>query len=204
MMKQISFAKGKWNREDFILAFPFRLRDTSAFIQEEDCVSGGANPEHSEGFDNFSLLTRETYGPGVRACTHSMFEKRGCTEIIFVPEISRGESGEKRYGACFEIVIYKGGVNVWRHYYDEGKCSWHKRLGMEFPLDENEAHTLAAEVQPHYLVFTLDGKKTILRTDDFPERFHLGITCCEGAARIYDLSIETGVPSTVPVEGGLE
>lgn len=205
-MKNICFGKDQWSREEFALAYPFRLADTCAcgYIQEESCISGGKNPEHSEGFDNFSLLTRETYGYGSRIVTHSSFEGRGCTEIIFVPEMEVCPDGVNRYGACFEIVIYKNGVNVWRHYRDDGRCHWHKRLGLEFPLAGGEIHTLRAEVQKKYLIFELDGTKTILRADDFPEKFHLGVTCCEGIARIYDMEIETGVPSTVQEEGGFE
>jgi len=204
-MKQINFGRGRWNTDEFVQAFPFRLADScSRYAQEDDCVAGGANPGHSEGFDNFSLLTKESYGAGTRVSTHSMFEARGCTEIIFVPHVESCPDGTKRYGACFEIVIYNNGVNVWRHYYDEGKCSWHKRLGLEFPLAEGTVHSLRAEVQPHYLVFELNGRKTILRADDFPERFHVGVSCCEGVARVFDMSIETGIPSSVPVEGGFE
>ena len=205
-MREISFGKDQWKREEFVLAYPFRLADTCAcgYIQEADCVAGGRNDAHSEGYDNFSLLTRESYGPGTRAETRSMFEGRGCTEIIFVPELESCPDGETRYGACFEIVIYNKGVNVWRHYRDDGRCHWHKRLGLEFPVAEGEAHTLRAEVQNKYLIFELDGRRTVLRVEDFPEKFHLGVSCCEGVARIFDMKIETGVPSVVPEEGGFE
>ena len=33
-------------------------------------------------------------------------------------------------------------------------------------------------------------QKTHLRTEDVPPQFHLGITVCEGIARVYDMQIE--------------
>lgn len=185
------FGKGKWNPEEFIQAYSFRFTETPDFVQSEDCIGSGVNPAHREGYDNISLLTRETYAAGVRAQIHCSFEALGCPEIILVetPEIC--EDGAVRYGACFEVVLYKDGVNVWRHYRSEGKCSWHKRLGAEFPVAESDVHALCVEIQDQYLAIEVDGKKLTLRVEDLPERFHIGITVCEGVARVYDMRIDT-------------
>lgn len=189
-MKHYSFAKDRWNCDELTVAYSFRFTETPDFVQHADCIGSGVNPGHREGFDNVSLVTKETFGAGAKAEIHCAFEGMGCPEIIVVEKIEDCDDGAVRYGACFEIVLYKNGLNVWRHYRNDGKCSWHKRLGLEFPVAENEIHDLQAEIKENYLVVSIDGKRFTLRVDDFPEKFHLGITACEGIARIYDMSVE--------------
>ena len=188
-MKQYSFARDCWNQNDLTVAYSFRFTETPSFVQHEDCIGSGVNPEHREGFDNISLLSRETYGIGSKAEIHCSFEGMGCPEIIIVEKMETCGDGAVRYGACFEIVLYKNGLNIWRHYREEGRCFWHKRLGLEFPVSEAEIHELSAEIRENYLTVTIDGKRFTLRVEDLFDSFHLGITTCEGIARVYDMSI---------------
>lgn len=185
-----TFGKNQWNKDEFILAYSFRFTETPEFTQRDDCIENAVNPLHREGFDNISLLTREKYAAGVRANIRCSFEGKGCPEIILVENAEECEDGAVRYGACFEVVLYENGVNIWRHYREDGKCSWHKRLGVEFPVTENEIHELSVEVKENYLVAAVDGKKMTLRVEDVPEKFHIGITTCEGIARVYSMNIE--------------
>jgi len=189
-MKKYSFARGCWNQDELTVAYTFRFTETPGFVQHEDFIGSGVNPEHREGFDNVSLLTRSTYSAGASASIRCGFEGMGCPEIIIVEKIEECDDGASRYGACFEIVLYKNGLNVWRHYREEGRCFWHKRLGLEFPVAENEIHVLTAEIKENYLTVTVDGKRFTLRTEDLPEKFHLGITTCEGIARVYDMCVD--------------
>ena len=189
-MSEYSFAKDCWNQDELMVAYSFRFSETPQFVQHAECIASGVNPEHREGFDNISLLTRETYSAGTKAVIHCAFEGMGCPEIILVGRAETCEDGAVRYGACFEIVLYKNGLNIWRHYREEGRCFWHKRLGLEFPVSENDIHELTAEIKENYLTVSVDGKRFTLRTEDLFEKFHLGITVCEGIARVYNMSIE--------------
>ena len=109
---------------------------------------------------------------------------------ILVPEPEICPDGVTRYGACFEIVLYKNGINVWRHYRENGECSWVQRLGVEYPVAENQIHTLKLQVEKDQFVIWLNGQKNILYVEDIPSKFHIGLTACEGIARLYDLEIE--------------
>lgn len=171
-------------------AYSFRFTETPAFTQLDDCITTCINPKHREGFDNISLLSERTYGAGAKATIHCAFEGFGCPEIILVPEVEMCTDGVLRYGACFELVLWKNGINVWRHYREDGRCYWHKRLGMEFPNEENKVHELSLQVLEKELVILLNGHKTVLHTEDIPERFYLGLTGCEGIVRIYDMNIQ--------------
>ena len=185
-----TFGAGQWNRDSFVHCFSHRFTETPDFVQEAASIGSGVNPEHREGIDNISLLTKETFSAGTRAEIVCSFEGLGCPEIIIVPETENCDDGAVRYGACFEVVLWKNGFNVWRHYRDEGRCHWHRRLGLTFPVAEHEKHTLTVTYQEKYMVITVDGFTTTLRTDDLPEKYHVGITVCEGIARIHSLSVE--------------
>ncbi len=184
---QVSFANG-W--QPLQLAYTFRFTETPVPTRESDCVVSMPNPAHTEGYDNISLLTPQKYAPGAAATLRCGFEGLGCPEIILVPEAEPCPDGATRYGACFEVVLYKNGINVWRHYRENGACSWHKRLGWEFPLAQNTVHTLRVATRPQYLDIWVNDAKTTLRVDDLPQSFHFGVTLCEGVARAYSLEIQ--------------
>lgn len=186
----IDFSKDCWSDGDLTTAYSFRFTETPKFTQEQDHIRTAVNPQHREGFDNISLLSKQTYTAGVTATLHCAFEALGCPEIILVEHLEDCDDGAIRYGACFEVVLYKNGINVWRHYREDGRCFWHKRLGLEYPVAENTIHELCVKVQENDLEITLNGQKTILHTEDLPKSFHVGLTGCEGIARLYDLRIE--------------
>ncbi len=189
-MKEINFSSKNKITDDLFTAYTFRYTQAPEFSQHGDYIATDVNPSHPEGFDNISLLTHERYSTGVKVSLTCEFEGLGCPEIIIVPETEECRDGVIRYGACFEIVLYKDGINVWRHYRNDGKCSWHKRLGLDFSVSENEKHTLFAEIREKYLYIEVDGKKAQLRTDDLPESFHIGLTACEGIVRLYNMTID--------------
>ncbi len=184
-----TFAQNQWNPDALIRSYSFRFTETPDFHQAEDHIYGDVNPDHREGFDNISMLTPQKYSAGVTAILHCSFEDLGCPEIILVPEMETCGDGAVRYGACFEAVMYKDGINVWRHYRENGKCFWHLRLGWGHPLSAHDIHELRLHVRDQYLDITLDGILTSLRTEDLPESFHVGFTVCEGIARIYDFEV---------------
>ena len=189
----IDFSKGCWEEKEFTTCYSFRFTETPRFTQEADHIRTAVNPEHREGFDNISLLTRDTYTAGVTATIHCAFEGVGCPEIILVEEPEQCDDGAVRYGGCFEIIPWKNGMNVWRHYREvNGCCHWHIRLWLTFDLEENKIHELTVQVLDKELHITLNGQKTILHTEDLPYKFHVGITGCEGIARLYDLQITPG------------
>ena len=72
-----SFGCGKWRKEDYIRCYSFRFTETPDFVEAEDSIGSGVNPDHREGFDNISLLTKETWTAGTRAEIECSFEGVG-------------------------------------------------------------------------------------------------------------------------------
>ena len=186
-----SFASDGW-REELLQAYSFRFTETPDFKQMEGHITTSVNSEHREGFDNISLLVPEPCSAGIRVSLKCSFDGVGCPEIILVKKPERCEDGALRYGECFEVVLWKNGVNVWRHFmYGEYKCSWHKRLGLNMSVSEGDIHELNVEVARDYITFDVDGVRASLRTEDLFDSFYVGLTACEGVVRLYDFKVET-------------
>ena len=185
-----SFTNGEW-KEALTTAYSFRFTETPEFTECPDHIATVVNKDHREGFDNISLLSKESYTAGVRARLRCAFDGLGCPEIILVKQPEQCEDGAVRYGECFEIVLWKNGVNVWRHFMDgEHKCSWHLRLGLKKPVSEGDIHELTVETKKNYIVFSVDGVSAEVRTEDLFDSFRVGVTACEGIVRLYDFEIE--------------
>ena len=183
-----NFAQPFW-KEQLITAYSYRFTEAPEFTQETDHIKTCVNRQHREGFDNISLLTSEKFSFGAEVSLLCSFEGLGCPEIILVPQIETCSDGNIRYGACFETVLWKNGINVWRHFRENGSCFWHKRLGLTFPVAERSQHLLKVKILEDYLHITMDDLQVQLRTEDLPEDFHLGLTGCEGIVRLYNMEI---------------
>ena len=187
----IRFKKNAWNETALTHAYTYRFPYTNRFVQNDDCIENGQNPAMPDGFDYLSLMTREKYSLGTKITTRCSFSGNAAPLLIFSDTLDECEDGFRRYGNYFEVVLYKKGINVWRLWRKEdGTVAWHKRLGVEFPVSENEVHTLSVELKENYFDIDLDGMIFHLRAEDLFPSFHLGITGCEGPCRFYDMDIE--------------
>lgn len=191
MIQKIDFGSESWKKQ-LCQAYSFRFTETPDFVQASDHIATAVNPNHREGFDNISLISLETYTAGAKARLRCSFDDLGCPEIILVEKTEICADGAVRYGACFEVVLWKNGVNVWRHYMDEAdhRCWWHKRLGLTMNVAQQDIHELEVEVLKDAIAFSVDGISAELRTEDLPKQFNLGLTACEGIVRLYEMQLE--------------
>lgn len=190
MLKKIEFRPGKWESE-LAYAYTYRFPETPVYVQESDHVHNRKISEEQFGYDNISVMTRETYGYGTKVSTTCSFDSFGAPLITIAEALHDEKDGSLRYGDYFEIVLYEKGVNVWRmHMNADHKVTWHKSLGVEFPVAAGEKHLLSVELKENYMVIEACGQKMTHRADDLPERFHVGVDACEGINRFYDFTIE--------------
>ena len=90
-------------------------------------------------------------------------------------------------------MIYDKGVNVWHHYFKDGKPFWKKAAYCRFALKPNVRYDLNVTIK-----HTSKGKMMIVRVeahelgyldDSLPDAFHAGITGCEGLKKFYSFKI---------------
>lgn len=187
---KIEFSENSWTEDAITTAYSFRFTETPRFTQEKDHIRTAPNSDHREGYDNVSLMTRENYSTGVVTTIHCSLEGEGCAEFVLAETLEECEDGAVRYGNCYEVALWQYGYNVWKYYWEDGKIAWKKLLGVWYPVAENTVHELVVKVIPQGLEFVLDGQTTLLRIEDLPTRFHIGLSGCEGLARIYDWEIK--------------
>ena len=188
----VSFRKGEWNEDRITHAYTYRFPDTNKFLQYDEYIENAVNPSIDFGYDYLSLITREKFPLGTTITTRCSFSGLAAPLLIFSENLDLCEDGSYRYGNYFEVVLYKDGINVWRLWREEdGTVTWHRRLGAEFPVTENEIHTLSVTLEENYFVIDLDGMKLHLRAEDLFPSFYLGITGCEGPCKFYDMTVES-------------
>ena len=74
-------------------------------------------------------------------------------------------------------------------------------MSMIKPTAEGSIHELNVKIMEQCAYITLDGQTTILRVEDLPEKFHIGVTACEGFVRLYDFDIHKNTTVCKYAEG---
>ena len=188
-MKNIEFTKGNWE-EYFDYASTTRFPFVPKFIQEEDCIVNGRNPEMRDGFDYTTIMTKEKYGAGTNFSTVCSFEKFGAPLITLTDKLEKDENSDLRYGVCYEIVLWEKGINIWDFFMDGDTLKWHRSAALEFPLEAGQKYELEIELMEKYFKVSLGDKNIILRAEALPEEVYIGITGCENINRFYSLKID--------------
>lgn len=193
----INFARNAWNMDDITYAYSYRFEDVPEFTQFEDHVENRADPNGPGGYEYISVMSRKQYGPGTRITTHCSFEDDGAPLIVLADKMYTDPRGVVRYGEYMEVVLYKNGVNVWRMWYREGKVTWKKLLGVQFPVTTGDIHTLSVTAGEDNLRVEADEHTMTLLVPDMYTSFHAGIDACEGINRFYDMTVDGPVMEQV-------
>ena len=187
-MKHI-FSKDSWNLEQLTYAYSYRFEETPIFIQKDTYIENAKNEHAVYGYDNISLITKHPYDSPVTISTRCAFEDLGAPLIVIANDLTTDNRGITRYGEYLEVVLWKNGVNVWRMWMENGTVTWKQLLGVEFPVNEHEIHTLLVTIKNDSLYIQADDRNMQLSIDQMYSSYHLGINACEGINRFYDLEI---------------
>ena len=191
-MKKVDFKRGQWENE-FVHVYSYRFDDRPVFTQEEDCIRNGTKhepPRNMNDYEYITLFTKEKYASGTKISTKCSFDHFGAPLLVITDEVTE-DNGELRYGRYFEVVLYEEGINVWEMWMPEEKqVKWHKLMAVKFPVTENDVHELSMKIGKDMLEIEADGKVALLRVENLPEQFHVGLSGCEGINKFFDFTIE--------------
>ena len=143
-------------------------------------------------FDYFSILTEDKFFAGTTIETTCSFEGYGAPLIVITDDVYKGQNDEWYYGKHFEIVLYQGGINVWRLDLNQGIMKTENLIRFRFPVTTRNYHTLRVKVLEEALDITMEDASILLKVDDLPSEFRVGLTACEGINRFYTLGIKEG------------
>lgn len=184
-MKRYVFQPGKWAQDDFQYVGTAREDYRRTFVQEPDHVRN----EQGE-CDFVSMVTKEKLAAGTVLDTTCAFEGSGAPLLVLSNDIAPLADGTLQYGTHFEVVIYRGGCNIWRIDLIDGKAKSRNIARFKFPVVENTPVKLRAEIKQDAFNVCADGRQFEVHCDALPGSFHAGITACEGQCRFYDLAID--------------
>ncbi len=188
-MTTISFVPGGWENAGLSYAYSWRFQELPVFRQEPDCIANSRRADDPSRYDYMGLLAPETYTCGAKVTARCSFEEYGAPMLLVSLKDETDEAGVLRTLEYFEIVIYRNGLNVWRHHTEQRRASHYLVLGASFPLAAGEKHTLSAEVGRDRLLLEADGRRFDLFAHDLEDRFRLGYAACEGICRLYAMTV---------------
>ena len=192
-MKKIVFTPGGWENAGLTHCYSWRFDALPVFRGEPDCILNGRTPD-GEDFEYMGLLAGEDYSFGSSISVRCGFEELGAPMLLVSFSEETGPDGELRLLEYYEIVIWKNGLNVWRHHTEtdgEGrkKTSHYLSLGADFPLSGGKIHTLSAEVRENRMLLAADGHRFDLFLHDLKAPFRLGYAAGEGICRLYEMTL---------------
>lgn len=187
MKEHTAFRRGGWDPAAFEYVYSPKFSATPRFTQEDNCIVNGGVPG---AYEYVSLVTRRTFRTGVLLAVRCSFERYGAPLIVLTDDVRHGEKGELRFGRHMEIVAYEGGVNVWGLTPLENDVRPRNLLRQKFAVPAGKTITLAVRPRKNGLDISLDGNCFSVEADCIPEKFHAGMTACEGINRFYEFSAE--------------
>ncbi len=187
-----SFKPGEWENSGLEYAYSWRFERFPRFRQEADCIENNPIPDVENDFDYMGLMTPERYGAGTTLSVKMRFENLAAPMLLLSMDHELDGQGHIRTLEYYEIVIWKYGLNVWRHYTNGRVPGHYLTLGTKFPLEESKVHTLTAEILSKRLKLTVDGAHEMdLYLPDLADSLNLGFCACEGICGIYGMEIKT-------------
>ena len=184
-----TFAPGQWENKGLTYAYSWRFPELPKFRQEDDCIVNSRSETDPNDFDYMGLLAPGWHADGACVTAQCSFEDLAAPMLLISCEEETGEDGALRTLEYYEVVIWRHGLNVWRHHTVDRKPSHYLVLGLTFPLAEGEIHTLSAEVREKNMLVRVDDREVRLFVHDLRGPFRLGYTACEGFCRLYEMTV---------------
>ena len=188
-MRKITFHPGKWESEGLKYAYNRRFLETPVFCQEADCIVNSRKADDPDDYDYMGLLAPELLSPGAGISVRCSFEDLGAPMVLLSMKDEEDAEGRIWTLEYYEFVIWKNGLNVWRHFMRDGRPEYYLVMGAAFSLSQNQAHLLTVETQEGRFTADVDGHRFDLYAPDLGSAFRLGYTACEGFCRLYGLSL---------------
>ena len=197
------FEPGKWDKNDFIEVKSSRWENVNTFRQEKSHIVNVC-PENATKLDLLSKRAPETYaamiwktpikGNNVTIKSTMSFDYRMAPSIVIAEKPGVSSKGFPEFRTHYEIVLFDQGLNVWRHWFKDGKQVW-RRVGflpvkilpkVKYELEVEVKRTLTGTI----LEVSVADREMIVKDINLDNEYYAGIIGCEGINRFYDFEID--------------
>ncbi len=200
---ECSFASGKWQAADFVGVKSSRWENIGGFKQEKDHIFNIC-PADAQPDEMLSKRAPETYAAmicktplsGNHTIVATMsFDHRMAPSIVIAEKTGLSSGGYPEFRTHYEIVLYDQGLNVWRHWFKDGKQVWRKVGFLKADFKPNTPYKLEVNIafSARGPVWTVSaGGHCFGFIDDLlmSKEYYAGIVAAEGVNRFYDFKIE--------------
>ena len=201
----VSFARGRWNPDDFEYAKSWRWPHFNRFEQADEglvnLLAPDLTPEqvyrtcHDSSY--VAMLHRRRFPIGSAVSSTMSWDYRMAPIIVLAPDVGTSADGVPEFRDHWEVCLYDKGINVWYHYFEGGRQKWHKAADCVAPNDRpfkaDTKHELVVKTEAykgHRRLVVTCGDVTFAYVDDnLPETFRAGIIGCEGRNWFYDFKV---------------
>ena len=198
---EVSFARGAWRTNDWILVKGPRWDYMHGFVQRDDSIENECPPlpgeeiwrhHSSKVYSAMVFGERATLGQTVSSAMS--FDWTMAPLIVIAEKLETSATGEPTFGEHWEIVLYNEGLNVWHHSIRDGKPFWYKAAYIKVPFQKDTRYDLSVKVTRtrkgvKEMVVKCGGHELGYVDNDLPDTFYAGIIGCEGRNRFYDFKI---------------
>lgn len=205
----VSFARGKWNPDDFLYVKSWRWDFMEKFKQVDDAIVNvlpGPAPEHvfrkMHSSSYVAMMHKRRFSLGCSISSKMSWDYRMAPIIVIAPDIGASATGIPELRDHWEVCLYDEGINIWYHYFENGVQKWYKDASIALPKDSlfkaNEIHDLKVRLvlngKGNREMTVKCGGYTLTCIDPrFPDTFYAGIIGCEGRNWFYDFKVEENV-----------
>lgn len=197
-----SFAEGGWNPDDWLIVKSPRWEYIGSWNQEKDHIANKVASDITlndmlvkrAGETYTSMILKEKFSGSTEISSTICFTHMMAPLIVITDAYGKSSAGTPEHREHYEIVLCDKGINVWHHYFKDGKPSWHKAAFIKTEFKANEKYLLSVKMdfseKGPAMIISADGKTFGFFDESLPRSFHAGITACEGINKFYDFSVK--------------
>ena len=191
------FSSDGWDLKEWILVKSPRSKHFGKWVQKKNCIQNevpaGVSPECLENKRANDTYTSMVYarpftGELLIAVTME-FTYRMAPIIVLAAELGQDDTGRPEYREHFEVCLYDKGVNIWHHFFKDGKLSSVRDAYADFSLKPNVPYTLEVAIKGKLMSVRVDGHEFGYTNNLLPAQSYVGIIGCEGVNRFYDMTV---------------
>ena len=148
--QNFKFGENAWNPDEWLIVRSPRWTDISHWEQNSDHIANyipaDLRPEDMQmgrdrtGETYISMLLKQPVTGNARMSTVCAFDGRMAPLIVLSRELS------PVHHEHLEVVLYDRGLNLWHHFYEDGKPYWKLVAFLDLDLKAGEKYELTTEI----------------------------------------------------------